>query len=716
MTNSTQLVRAAQSGDTNAVAQLYMSTFNSAYLTAKSIVQKQSDAEKLVKDSYLEAFYNINMIPDVSRFDKWFNTITDKKAKEYLQNINPDIFPKSISAGAMLWNDDTMLASAPVAPNLAGGAMNTIYALPANQKLILIMFYNQRLGIAEIADTLSLSQDEVKGTLFNARQAVERGVAPINTVGAATAAIITASFNQAAQTCTAPQGQIDDIISTLTGTAAAPAQTPSQPTTAQDSFTTQPYAANEDFQPGRTETIINGVQQSGAAIKSGTSKGAKIALIIGGAALLVIVAAIVIFFVFFSKPKSGNVDATLPATVTETEPTEPETETQNNSSSSSSSSGNSSSDKIYDDKYALPADYTYTAASYDSKKGFDSGFGIDEKETIKAFEKLPEIKPIIDDKNSYIRYRVTQKSSSREIFNYYGGDGVNYSIFIDTSDRGCEAPTRIHLIFSGSEDKKLSDLRATAQKLLELTKLDSTLINAMLYSNLDELKTIKLKDDLGTIYISNTLKEDSLNASISFHPSYSKDAPKDIKPKYYESDLSKTFDVNKIFNNSDVDFNKDLTTQGISKLKSVDYAKNVTNEYYSPSISYTKDQTGKVTEVSYSVSDTITFDSKDGKISTAAIDVSYSKDQWNATDGEISFEYEDGSDCPEDCAKLAAEQFKFFDKDFSLSEKELTLKDGDSKELDVKTKLSPNGKAVLEIEKDGTTVTYNLSWEDGEVE
>ena len=244
MTNSTQLVRAAQSGDTNAVAQLYMSTFNSAYLTAKSIVQKQSDAEKLVKDSYLEAFYNINMIPDVSRFDKWFNTITDKKAKEYLQNINPDIFPKSISAGAMLWNDDTMLASAPVAPNLAGGAMNTIYALPANQKLILIMFYNQRLGIAEIADTLSLSQDEVKGTLFNARQAVERGVAPINTVGAATAAIITASFNQAAQTCTAPQGQIDDIISTLTGTAAAPAQTPSQPTTAQDSFTTQPYAAN----------------------------------------------------------------------------------------------------------------------------------------------------------------------------------------------------------------------------------------------------------------------------------------------------------------------------------------------------------------------------------------------------------------------------------------------------------------------------------------
>ncbi|MGN1112520.1 MAG: RNA polymerase sigma factor, partial [Acutalibacteraceae bacterium] len=713
MTNSTQLVRAAQSGDTNAVAQLYMTTFNSAYLTAKSIVQKQSDAQQLVKDSYLEAFYNINMIPDVSRFDKWFNTIADKKAKEYLLQINPNIFPKTISAAATLWNDDTMLASAPVAPNLAGGAMNTIYALPENQKLILIMFYNQRLSIAEIADTLSLSQDEVKGTLFNARQAVERGVAPINPMGTATAAIITASFNQAAQTCTAPQGQIDEIINTLTGGAAAPTPSqniPSAQPTAQNFNTAQPSAPVENFQPNRTEPVINGVPQSGTAIQSGMSKGTKLALIIGGAALLVIIAAVVIFFVFFSKPKSGSVDATLPATVIETEPTEPEPETQNNRIEPETT-GNASSDKIHDDKYNLPENYKYAGAKYDSKKGFDSGFGIDEKETITAFEKLPEIKSIVDDKNSYIRYKVTQRGSSREIFNYYSGDDVSYSVFIDTSDRACEAPTRLNLIFSSSGDKKLSDLRATAQKLLELTTLDPQLINAMLYSNLEELDAIKVKDDLGNIYVSNSLTEDSLNASITYYPSYVQDAPKDIKPKYFEDDLSKYFDINKVFNNSDVDFNKDLTAQGISKLKSVDYAKNVSNEYYSPSISYTTDQNGKITEVSYDISDSITFDSKDGKISTAAINVSYSENQWGDTDGEISLEYTDGAGCPEDCARLAAEQFKFFDKDFNLSEKELTLKDEDNKELSVKTKLSPNGNAVLEIENDGTDITYTLNFE-----
>lgn len=703
ITNSSQLVQAAQRGDINAVTDLYTASYKAAYLTAKSIVRNQNDAEVLVKDSYLEAFYNINTIPDVNRFDKWFNTIVDKKAKEYLLKSNPDLFPQIISAAASFWNDENPNEQTMISPQLASDAMNIIYALPENQKLILIMYYNQELSAEEIAATLALSVDEVKGTLFNAKQAVERGITPINTSQSPTAAVLSASFSQAAQTCIAPQGQIADIISTLTGGANAQAAAPASAAIPQT-------APEQNMQPDAHSTVLNGTPQGAEAVKSGISSGAKLAIIIGGAAIVVIAAVIVIFLVFFSNPKSGEVSATQPSTVVETQPTEGESETQTQSNSSTVSG------KIYDSAYALPGDYKYKGASFDSKKGFDSGFGLDEKDTIKALEALPEIKEIVSDKDAYVRYQVEQGSSgSREIFNYYSGDDASYSVFIDTSENGCQAPNRLNLIFTSSGDTTLADLRETAKKVLELTKLDSTVINALLYSDMEDLDGIETSNDVGTIYPSNELSEDKLNISISFYPGYSKKAPEGIKAKYYEDDISKHFDVNKLFNNPDVDFSKDLTEQGLSKLTAVDYAKKITDEYYTPSVSYTTDQSGKITDLRYTITDDFYFESKDGEIEGCYLNVSYSQDNWGSTEEEISLQYDYGSastDNYSNSAKLAAEQLKFFDKDLSLDVKELTLSnDKDSKELEINTKLSPNGKAELDIEDNGSSVTYTLSWE-----
>lgn len=700
ITNSSQLVQAAQRGDINSVTHLYTASYKAAYLTAKSIVRNQNDAEVLVKDSYLEAFYNINTIPDVSRFDKWFNTIVDKKAKEYLLKSNPDLFPQIISAAASFWNDENPNEQTMISPQLASDAMNIIYALPENQKLILIMYYNQELSAEEISDTLALSVDEVKGTLFNAKQAVERGITPINTSQAPTAAVLSASFNQAAQTCIAPQGQIADIISTLTGGANAQAAAPAAvPPTA---------PVGQNIQPDAHSTVLNGTPQGAEAVKSGMSKGTKLALIIGGAAVAVIVAVIVIFFVFFSNPQSGEVSATQPTAIVEIQPTETETETQSNTSAVSN--------KTYDDSYALPGDYKYKGASFDSKKGFDSGFGLDEKDTIKALEELPEIKEIVSDKDAYVRYTVEQRNfSSRDIYTYYSGDNASYSVFIDTDENGCQAPNRLNLIFTSSGDTTLAELRETAKKILELTKLDSTLINALLYSDMEELNGIETSNDVGTIYPSNELSEDKLNISISFYPGYSKKAPEGIKAKYYEDDISKLFDVNKLFNNPDIDFSKDLTTQGLSKLTAVDYAKKITDEYYTPSVSYTTDQSGKITDLRLNITDDFSFDSKDGEIESCYLNVSYSQDNWGNTEEEITLQYIYGTastDNYSNCAKLAAEQFKFFDKNLSLDVKELTLSnDNASKELEINTKLSPNGKAELDIDDNGSSVTYSLSWE-----
>ncbi|MCQ4022890.1 MULTISPECIES: RNA polymerase sigma factor [unclassified Ruminococcus] len=714
--NSTQLVQAAQRGDTKAVSSLYKQSFKSAYLTAKSIVQNQADADSLVKESYLQAFYNINTIPDVSAFDKWFNTIVDKKAKEYLLKTNSNIFPQSISSAASSWSDE----SAPklsVTPNLATAAMNTIYALPANQKLILIMYYNQGLNTAEIADTLSISVDEVKGTLYNARQAIEQDLSVITPPNIPVSSVIYSSFVQASNTCIAPKEQVKDIINTLTGGSVAVPPVAPNPTPVQNPTPAQPNM--QSVQPNiQHDTVNNGMSPDAAAVKSGISKGAKLALIIGGAAALVIAVIVIILVIMFSNQKNGEVIATQPTAIAETLPeeeTEAETQAQEDS--------NVSSNEIFDSSYALPSDYELNLASFDKKNGFDSGLGLDEVDTIKEFEKLPEIKDIVDDKDSYVSYNVEQNNIflTRRIFNSYIDDGVSYSVFISTDEKGNKAPTSLSMIFNSlSDDVDLSVLRSTAKKLLELTKLDSTAIDALLYSDREDSDSITASNDLGSYYLLNEIDEDELNISIYFYPEYSSDTPEGIKPKYFEDDFSKYYDLNKVFNNSDVDFNDDLSKQGLSKLSSVDYAKKISNENYYPTVSYTKDQNGKLKEVSLYASDSFTFDSDNAKLDSADVTVSYLDSTLTGTTGDITLKYSYTSfdkSILSDCAKLAAEQLKFFDKDISVSEKDLTLSNSDdSKDLDVKTKLSKDGKAELEILDDGESISYTLSWDSEDSE
>lgn len=707
--NLSQLVQAAQHGDTRAVEQLYAQTFKTAYLTTKSIVQNQNDAPSIVKESYLQAFYNINTIPNAGEFDKWFNGIVDRKAKEYLSAKKPQLFLQNNSAQASFWVDDKNTITAGIAPNIANSAMNTIYSLPENQNLIVIMYYSQNMSTQEIADTLSLSADEVKGTLFNAKQRVEQELAGFG-VGQmiSTASVIFAALNSAAQTCTPPAGEIQNIIGTLTGSApAAPnpninTQAPNVNTQVPNINTQAPSSAN-----------LNGVAPA-AEPKKGISKGAKLAIIIGAAAVVVAIIAIVLI-VIFSQDSSEENTPPEPVTIVETTPTEATEATEaTENNNSSSTTGTPSIDTIFDESYALPSGYKVSGASYDSKTGYDSGFGLDEKTTIETIEKLPEIKSIVDDKDSYIRYEVTQSNStSREIYNYYGGDDASYSIFIDTTESGCTNPNRIALIFNSHNDD-LGGIRATAREILKTTKLDEDIINALLYTDRDDSDAVESANGLGNYYFTNDIDDDSIGIFISYYPSYSKGSADSIKAKYYEEDTSKYFDLNTVFNNPDVDFNNDLTKEGLTKYTSVSAAKTINSENYRSSFSYTTDQDGKIVEVEYSIYDSVIFKTADGAIQSAYIDFEYSQEDGYDSEASISVEFDFADDCKTrlaDASKLAYEQFKFFDKDFPLSESDLLLKkNGASLETDFKSNFSNKKNATLSIEDDGT-ISYEIEWE-----
>lgn len=702
--NSLQLVQAAQHGDIRAVEQLYSQTYKAAYLTAKSIVQNQDDAPPLVKDCYLQAFYNINTIPNPAQFDKWFNTIVAQKSKEYLLGKNPQLFSKDNAANASMWNDDKSEIAAGSAPELFNSAMNAIYALPSDQKLIVIMYYNLGFNTKEIADALSISEDEVKGSLFAAKQSFEQGFSTAGSPAANTASVIFSSLNSASQSCMPPVGQLQDIVGTLTGSN-------SQNANAQPAAPVNPQTQN--VQNTSAAPYPNAQIQKG-----GISKGAKIAIIAVAAAAVVAIVAIILIIVFSSNSsdKPASTEPTYESQASLIEETTEATEDINEEPAAN--------DVIYDESYALPSNYKVSGASFDKKNGYDSGLGIDEKKTIEEFEKLPEIKEIVDDDDAYIRYSVSQSDgASREIHNYYGGDTISYSVFINT-DSGCVNPTRISLIFnSKGTSTALGDLRKTAKSALETLNIDEAVINALLYSDRTDAESVEAKDSgLGNYYFTNDIHENQLSIYIYYFPRFSQGTVEGLKAKYYETDTSKYFDVNTLFNNKDVDFNNDLTKEGIGKYISVNAAKKIDSEDFSSTISYTTDQNGEITEVEYSFTDYVIFEGEDGSVLSATVDFDYSYDDLYETEASMDIKYGFSNNCKtklSDASKLAYEKLTFFDKDFPISEKELLLnKDGEEKELAIKSSVNSKKSeklaardATLEISEDDDTVSYEIEWE-----
>lgn len=106
--------------------------------------------------------------------------------------------------------------------------MNTIYALPEDQKLALIMYYSQNMTTAQIASVLEIDENEVKGRLATALGSIEALAAQ---AGTNSASLSYMALEGAQSSITAPTGQFSEIMQAI---AAAPAQSaPAQPSPAQ---------------------------------------------------------------------------------------------------------------------------------------------------------------------------------------------------------------------------------------------------------------------------------------------------------------------------------------------------------------------------------------------------------------------------------------------------------------------------------------------------
>ena len=156
------LVIQAQSGSSEAFAELYATTYNHVYNYSRHYLRDDYMAQDAVQETYISALKNINNIKDPSLFVAWLNQICFHVCYDLSRKNHPD----SISAELLeLYLDETPAHN----PGQhyedkeeTEAVRIAVSSLPfLEQQVIVMRFYNE-MKLEDIAAALNCSRSTVK--------------------------------------------------------------------------------------------------------------------------------------------------------------------------------------------------------------------------------------------------------------------------------------------------------------------------------------------------------------------------------------------------------------------------------------------------------------------------------------------------------------------------------------------------------------------------
>ncbi len=147
------------------------------YRVALSILRDPGEAEDVMEDAYVRAYQHLNQFAGRAKFSTWLTRIAVNEAlmrrrrRAQFQSLDND---SEISSGnepvSAAPNPEQMLFQKELARSLE----NVILSLPENYRLVLVLRELQELSVAETAECLGISEENVKIRLYRARAALRR--------------------------------------------------------------------------------------------------------------------------------------------------------------------------------------------------------------------------------------------------------------------------------------------------------------------------------------------------------------------------------------------------------------------------------------------------------------------------------------------------------------------------------------------------------------
>jgi RNA polymerase sigma factor (sigma-70 family) len=168
MKEISQLVEAAQAGDSEAYAALVQHFQGMAYAIASRYVEDHHLAQDLVQDAIIEAFLHLSQLKEPSAFPGWFRQIVFRQCTRVLRQLTlPSSSLEAASANLVAERDTEDLV---MQAEREATVRSALASLPRHEQLVAALFYGYGYSYNEVSAFLKIPITTVKKRLHSARQ------------------------------------------------------------------------------------------------------------------------------------------------------------------------------------------------------------------------------------------------------------------------------------------------------------------------------------------------------------------------------------------------------------------------------------------------------------------------------------------------------------------------------------------------------------------
>ncbi|MDO4869300.1 MAG: RNA polymerase sigma factor [Bacillota bacterium] len=169
------LVRKAQTGDSNAFAELYVATYQQQYRYAYKYLKDEQLAQDALQETFIHALRNITKLQNPQLFIAWLNRINFRTCYDLAKSLHKDKLDEYSSEKIEDIRDDNghpedEIVEVDSKKYIMGQVMN----LPLTESQVILMKYYQNMTNDDIAEAMNISRSTVKRCLKSGRERLAR--------------------------------------------------------------------------------------------------------------------------------------------------------------------------------------------------------------------------------------------------------------------------------------------------------------------------------------------------------------------------------------------------------------------------------------------------------------------------------------------------------------------------------------------------------------
>lgn len=168
MRELSELVEAAQAGDSEAYDTLMERFQQMAYATAYRYVRDHHLAQDVVQEAVIEAFVHLHQLKEPDAFPGWFRQVVFRQCTRVLRQATLPYMPiEAVSESLLAESNPEEIA---VREEVLACVRRAVAALPPHERLVTVLFYGWHYTYNEVSALLNIPLTTVKKRLHSARQ------------------------------------------------------------------------------------------------------------------------------------------------------------------------------------------------------------------------------------------------------------------------------------------------------------------------------------------------------------------------------------------------------------------------------------------------------------------------------------------------------------------------------------------------------------------